>query len=179
VSRDRQSARMAQGSPDCGIGANRPVRARESPTDPQHVVVEPAGNHNRLRCWLARKDSNLQFPDPESDGRYRRAPLRATPTDSSAVRSPKVSAPPGLQTPRGPAHRLTPRSPRALPIGQRCGAGASAMWRCVRVRLPADDRNTGRADCRVRPNRRSTPVAETSRVVRQVPRSGLVGGQGR
>ena len=46
--------------------------ALETRVLPQDVVVDSARHPNRSWCWLARQDSNLRSPDPESGDRFSR-----------------------------------------------------------------------------------------------------------
>jgi hypothetical protein len=49
-----------------------PWRRMPAPAQTTRCCASPFDGHNRLWCWLARKDSNLRSPDPESGDRFSR-----------------------------------------------------------------------------------------------------------
>ncbi len=78
------------------------------PLKPPDVVLSLFDELNRLWCWLARKDSNLQSPDPESGA----LPLGHSPASRSDMLSegpspPRLSA--ASPTATGSAPLLAPR----------------------------------------------------------------------
>jgi len=100
-------------------------------------------NLSLIRGWLARKDSNLQFPDPESINAHRRATPRGVPTERRPVRGwkqPQTVAP-NATAQDGPAPGRDRGSP-AERAGRR-DKGASSSAAGVRAPLGPTGRDRG------------------------------------